>query len=188
VNVNCISYPSGSGSEIDCSATFSEAFNTISWTTTGPASPTSQSSGSKQFTTFGPPNGTITVQAEVCFNAVCTTSPVATVQIGQTVSQLEPNLCNGFIFDPYTAFPLTAQILNWNSSKPVPTGVVTWIVNGNIVASAPVQPTSAQPTADSSFTVGEPFQSGLPLTVQYSGDSNWTAAAISCTFESGGGP
>ncbi|MEO8541031.1 MAG: FHA domain-containing protein [bacterium] len=188
VNVTCISFPFGSGTEIDCQTSFVEAYNTITWNTTGPAAPVSQSSGSKSFTTFGPDTGTISIQATVCYNSNCTVSNLAIVQIGQIVTQINSGLCGSLLNDPYSPYTINAVILNWDSSKPIPTGAVTWIVNGNIVASGPVQPTSGLPTAEGSFTFGEPFASGVPLTLQYSGDSNWTSASASCTFESGGGP
>lgn len=181
VSVTCIAFPAGSGHQIDCSTSFVEAFNTILWTTTGPASPTTQYSGAKQFTTFGPPSGTITVKAQVCFNSVCTDSNTAVVQLGQLATQLDSDTCvTGHHFD---GNDINAYVVNWDSSKPLPTGTITIIANGNIVATIGFIP--GEPIALTPVTLGITAV-GVPLVIQYSGDTNWTATSVSCTFDNAG--
>lgn len=182
VNVTCVATPSGSGHQIDCTTSFVEAYNTIQWTTTGPASPTGDFSGAKQFTTYGPASGTITVQAQVCYNSVCTNSNVASVQLNQV-----PHVQKGTILDadvcssPFhtDGDEIFATITNWVSSDPLPTGTVTFTVEGTPQGTVGFIPGEA--TAKLAITLGVP--GSMTLVVQYSGDSNWTSATRSCIFE-----
>jgi hypothetical protein len=178
VNVTCLATPISTGNQIDCTTSFVEAYNTIAWTTTGPAVPASDLSGAKHFTTYGPATGTNTVQAQVCFNSVCTTSNVATILPGQIVTQLQSDVCtSGFHFD---GDPINAYIVNWDNSKPYPTGTVTWIVNGNTVGTSGIP--SGEPIAAIPVTLGI-TGSAVPLLIQYTGDANWTSTTLSCVFE-----
>lgn len=181
VTVTCLAVPAGSGYQIDCSTSFVEAYNTILWTTSGPASPTTDFSGSKHFTTFGPASGTITVQAQVCYNSVCTNSNVASVQLGQVQSQIQSNTCDlAFHQDGQD---VDASISNWDSSKPLPTGTITFVVNGNIQGTVGFQ--SGEPIAVMPLVLNISVP-GNTLLIQYSGDSNWTAASKTCTFTNAG--
>ncbi|MCC6960467.1 MAG: FHA domain-containing protein [Dehalococcoidia bacterium] len=187
VNVTCLATPSGSGNQIDCTTSFVEAYNTILWTTTGPASPTSDFSGAKYFTTYGPATGTITVQAQVCYNSVCTTSNVASVQLGQVpppppspmVSVIDSDLC-GIQIDPFNPATISGVVANWDSSKPIPTGTMTWVANGNPIGSQSLVP--GENVAYLTITYGQ-VGFGIPLTVQYSGDPNWLSGSMSCQFD-----
>ncbi|HNM78708.1 MAG TPA: hypothetical protein PKI89_10100, partial [Tepidiformaceae bacterium] len=186
VNVTCLATPTGSGNQIDCTTSFVEAYNTILWTTTGPASPTSDFSGAKYFTTYGPATGTITVQAQVCYNSVCTTSNVASVQLGQVPppppqplpSVLGSSFCGAP--DPY-ATTIDAYVANWTSDYPVPTGQMTWIINGTLAGSA----TMVSGGSFGSFAeilMPENLPGTGTLLVQYSGDGNWPSASMNCSY------
>ena len=177
VTVHCDWYAISGGTQIDCLTEFNEAFNAVTWTTTGGASPASQSSGAKHFSTVGPTAGIVTVQAVVCYNAVCTTSNVASVVIGQAVTIISTDLCGAMISS--AGHVATANVDNWTSDRPLPTGAFSWIVNGNIVGVSVVG--FGGTSASLSFVLGYTGFS-IPLVLEYSGDANWTASSISCSI------
>jgi hypothetical protein len=101
--------------------------------------------------------------------------------LGQLVTVLQSDTClSAFHADGDI---MNALIANWDSSKPLPTGTVTFIPNGNIVATVGFQPGEA--IAAVPVTLGI-TSSSVPLTIQYSGDTNWTPATLTCTFANAG--
>jgi hypothetical protein len=72
VTVSCPPYTvlSATSVRIDCEASFTGPYNTISWTATG-ATPTSVLDGTRNFSTFRSDDGLVTVTATVCLGAIC---------------------------------------------------------------------------------------------------------------------
>ncbi len=178
VTVNCDYQDIGSQAQITCETSFLEAYNTISWTTTGGALPATASGGAKSFTTYAPLSANITVQATVCYNAVCTTSNVAYVATEPAplvMTSLDANICGATILDGPTL--VTVYLIGAAPGDPFPTGTVSFSVDS--VPQGAVSVDSAQHQAV--FNIDLPSQGVWPLFMQYSGDANWAGASHSCT-------
>ncbi|MGE3074233.1 MAG: FHA domain-containing protein [Dehalococcoidia bacterium] len=183
VTVNCDYQDIGSQAQIDCETSFVEAYNTIAWTTTGGALPASASGGAKHFTTYAPLSANITVQATVCYNAVCTSSNVAYVltspaqESSQVTTALNGSLCGSSV--PPGMAQFVVYVLGGSSSDPPPTGSVSLSVNGMSQGIATVNSGQAVFMADLIDV------STWNFLMQYSGDSTWTSAAYQCVATNG---
>jgi hypothetical protein len=187
VEVNCSYDYVGGQAQIDCSTTFLQAYNTISWATTGGASPASAAGGAKSFTTFAPISSNITVQATVCLGATCTISNTAFVatsaappppQVSQMQMALTSSYCGAQEFPGPTS--IYVSLLSWNPGDPLPTGIVSLSINGISQGSTSVD--SGEPSAVFSVNLADDVEF-WQFFMQYSGDSNWLASSAACSAE-----
>ena len=187
VAVNCDYQDIGSQAQIDCETSFLEAYNTISWTTTGGALPATASGGAKSFTTYAPLSANITVQATVCYNAVCTISNVAYVATTPVppaaliATSLDSNLCGASVLSGPTQ--IIVYVLGGSSGDPFPTGTVSLSVDSISQGAAAVNSAQQQAVFNVDLLNAGPWQ----LLMQYGGDANWAGASYSCTAYLDGG-
>jgi hypothetical protein len=193
VNIVCNWAPISTGYQVDCSTSFVEAYNVITWRTTG-ASPAEFATGAKHFTAFTPTTGVVTVQAEVCLGSTCTLSNLATVTLGQFVTQLHPTyylqespstsgeLCQVPHANllPFNEWVIVTDVPNATPDRPTPTGTITYVFNGNILGVVSLDQGEASIHFTPTFG-----GSNLPISIQYSGDANWTANSVSCQIDAG---
>ena len=177
VQIECTETTVASGSQIDCSTTFTEAFNSITWVATR-ANPSTVTTGSKFFTTMRTEPGDATVQATVCFGSNCTASNVATLPSGSSAPALtlaDPGtVCVGFP----PGFTVTGFFAGWNPGDPIPTGTLFFSDGDEFFSqNVPIEPNAhtGQPGAAGSFFFESPGT--MTVVVSYAGDSNWPADA-----------
>jgi hypothetical protein len=164
--------------KIDCSTTFSEDYTEITWTATN-AAPALVTTFAKTFTTYRASGGTTTVQAKVCYGAVCTNSaPVDVIVESAPVVEISPTLVlakshegpDVCAYNTMVDFTVTAT--NWQPNLPEITGPVAFFDNGQPIGTTT---TWDGPTAylyDILFLDAGPHS----ITASYAGDSDWTSS------------
>lgn len=186
VEVNCSYADIGGQAKIDCSTSFFEAYNTITWNTTGGASPATAAGGSKSFTTYAPIPSNVTVQATVCLGSKCTVSNTAYVSPGPLPLQapsppaqqsvvLTGSLCGDSAY-PGENPGFSVTVLG---GSPSPTGTVSLSVEGVSQGIELIDP------GDQSAEFYVNFQpddvQSWHVVMQYSGDAHWLPATQSCS-------
>jgi hypothetical protein len=173
VHIECVE-----DSQIHCSVDpFTEAFNVITWKTTL-MTPAELATGAKSFTGTRTGPGDATVQATVCYGAVCTVSNMAFLPSGSYNPGLvitHEQACVGFP----PGFTVSLYFGGWNPGDPVPTGSVTLEGTGiepmqtHII---PIQPNAyaGYPGGSASFFFETPGT--MTITGTYAGDGVWPSA------------
>jgi hypothetical protein len=172
--VQCTYSGTGVGAEINCTTSFLEAFNTITWTATN-GLPDYATGGAKHFQTFRAAPGDVLVQATVCYNSVCTVSNVATA--GGPVQYSPALVIEGPLCGTEEWFSVNVFFSSWNGTQPFPTGDMSF---------TGAEPAFAVIQAD--FYTEVPFayamtyfegQSEITITAYYPGDANWLPGSAS---------
>jgi hypothetical protein len=162
--------------KIDCSTTFSEDYTEITWTATN-AAPALVTTFAKTFTTYRASAGTTTVQAKVCYGAVCTNSSPVDV-IVETAVLMSPTLVlakfhegdDVCVYGPAVEFRITAT--NWQPNLPGLTGAVALFDNGQPLGTTTAWDGATAYLYDITFLdIGT-----HSITANYGGDDNWASA------------
>lgn len=183
VTISCSYSPAGAQVQVDCATSFNEAYNTITWETTGGASPASSAGGAKHFTTFAPNGSSITVTATVCLGSACTVSNTAVVNSGggpTPVNSVQTTVLSASICgsNPGTSdVTIYVYFDSWVGGDPVPTGSVAFFIEGNLAGTASIDPQEPLAVLMTPVSYIE-----TTFMAQYAGDANWTPATLTCTF------
>jgi hypothetical protein len=180
VNVQWTASHGGAGSQIDCFTQFAEDYNTITWEATN-ASPASQASGAKSFTTFRSAAGEVAIKATVCLNANCTVSN--TVYLVAGAEPLQSGLAivdPGEVCVPPGTFNVVAYFGGWNSGDPLPTGLLTfsnptWMPSTFQLSVSPAVFNGKPGAIVSEYYFESYAQPEMEISVSYSGDATWPA-------------
>jgi hypothetical protein len=161
--------------KIDCSTSFSEDYTEITWTATN-ATPALVTTFAKTFTTYRASAGTTTVQAKVCYGAVCTNSAPVDVIVG-AAAVMSPTLMlakfheGSDVCAEYTQVEFTVTATNWQPNLPEITGTMALFDNGQPIGTAAWDGATAY-----LYNITFPDPGGHSITASYSGDGSWASA------------